>query len=365
MPLPPLLQRFLSLVRRYHNAAIFLGGFLFDVFTIKRIDAWTDLLLQFLYLAGLTLILFYQYREHQGLWRAGPRVERLWKYNTEVLHFFYGGLLSAYVVLYFKSSSGARAWVFFLLLIVLMVGNEMPQLRRLGHRLRLGLYAFCVASYFIYLVPILVGRMGGLVFAASLLLSAGAVWGVAKILARTEPEPRRARLQIFAPAGGVLLLIAALYAVKLIPPVPLSVQFAGIYHGVERTPDNRFLLKTPRPPWYRFWKKESRPFRARPGDSVVYFVRLYAPARFSHQVRLRWQLRQGRRYVTSDLIPLMVVGGRVDGFRGYAAKSNFEPGRWRVIAETEDGRAIGSISFKVVPDAETEERRWLELRDKG
>ena len=155
---------------------MFIAGFLFDVLTIQRIDSRADLGIQLLYLLVLTCLIVLQHREATGSWTPPRRLQRWWRHNVEVLHFFYGGLLSAYVVLYFRSSTGARPLVFFLLLVALFLLNEMPQIRQAGHRLRLGLYAFCVLSFLTYFVPILAGRMGGWMFVIALVSAAGVVW---------------------------------------------------------------------------------------------------------------------------------------------------------------------------------------------
>jgi hypothetical protein len=34
------------------------------------------------------------------------------------------------------------------------------------------------------------------------------------------------------------------------------------------------------------------------------------------------------------------------------------PGQWRVTAETEDGRALGTLTFRVEEDTTTGERQW-------
>lgn len=266
-------------------------------------------------------------------------------------------MLSAYVVLYFKSSSGAKPWIFFGLLVALLVVNEMPAVRRVGHRLRLGLYAFCVASFLIYFLPVVIGRMGASVFCVSLGLSGWLVWRVAHILAGPA-----GRLRLFSPALALLGILGLLYAGGLIPPVPLSASFDGVFHQVEKAPSG-YVLRTPTPPWYAFWRKESRPFQARPADEMVYFVSVYAPARFKHRVMIRWEYRDAAgRFVTSDLMPMQVAGGREEGFRGFAVKANYQPGRWRVRAETEDGRTISACSYDVLPDAKTGERRWREIK---
>jgi Protein of unknown function (DUF2914) len=358
--LPEPVARLVRVAVQRSNVLMFVAGFLFDFLTMQRIDAWADLAFQLLYLASLTALLVWQHREALGLWKPPALIQRLWHYNVEALHFFYGGLLSAYVVLYFKSSTGARPLVFFGLLVGLMFLNEMPQIRRAGHRLRLGLYAFCVVSFLNYFVPILVGRMGGWVFLLSLVLSATFLWLVADRLASVDARRSVVRARLFTPAVVVCVVIGLLYLLRLIPPVPLSVQFQGIYHDV-KVQGGSYVLTYEKPPIWRFWRHDSRPFHRRPGDRLVYFVRIYAPTAFTHQIFTRWEAQDAGSgaWQASDRIALPAIrGGRAEGYRTFAAKTNFHAGRWRVTAETDDGRAIAMLTFQVEDDAGEGERTW-------
>jgi hypothetical protein len=89
-------------------------------------------------------------------------------------------------------------------------------------------------------------------------------------------------------------------------------------------------------------------------------MRVFAPARFTHTIFTRWEYRQANGvWRTTDRIELPVSGGRDEGFRTFARKSRVQPGRWRVTAETDDGRALATLSFRVEADAETGERQWV------
>jgi hypothetical protein len=156
-----------------------------------------------------------------------------------------------------------------------------------------------------------------------------------------------------------MVVIAALYVLRLIPPVPLSVQFQGIYHDVRRDA-GRYTLVYQQPPFWAPWRRDSRPFARRDGDRLHYFARVFAPAGFEHRVVIRWESFDAGRgaWRTTDRIPLAVAGGRAEGFRGTAVKANFTAGRWRVTAETDDGRAIATLTFEVEEDTDTGERQW-------
>ncbi len=341
------------------NVIFFVGGFLFDALTIIRIDSLLDLLIQAFYLAMITIFLIQQIRLEKGLWQPGPFVSRFWHYETEIIHFFYGGLLSAYVILYFKSTTGPRSFVFLGLTFLLMFANEMPQVKEAGSRLRLGLHAFCLVSFLNYLIPIIFGRMGVWTFALAVIVTAIGSYYLVKYIAGLTPDNQREKYLLgWAPAVA-LSLVVGLYVLKWIPPVPLSMQYAGIFHKIERE-GTQFRLTYPKPPFYMFWKKDSRPFLAREHDVAYCFVRVFAPRRFTQQIYMQWSVQDpvSKKYTVADRIPLAISGGRGEGFRGYGAKSNYSPGRYRVEVMTNDDRVIGQISFEIKTEEEQAEREW-------
>jgi hypothetical protein len=165
----------------------------------------------------------------------------------------------------------------------------------------------------------------------------------------------QARKQILLPLGCVLVAFLGAYLLRVIPPVPLSIPFIGVYHNVERTEEG-FRLSHERS-WWRFWHNGDQRFRAQPGDKVFVYFRVFSPARFSDEVHVRWYWRPWRTggpgWALQDTIPIKIVGGREQGFRGYGVKANYQPGAWRVRVATTDGREIGRIHFDLETVGET------------
>ncbi|MEZ4846660.1 MAG: DUF2914 domain-containing protein [Bdellovibrionota bacterium] len=129
-----------------------------------------------------------------------------------------------------------------------------------------------------------------------------------------------------------------------------------MYHNIERKGDVYELSYT-RPIW-RFWESGDQTFIYRPGDRVHIFTSVFAPSNLKHRIQIRWETQDRfGGWQTTDVIPIAINGGREEGYRGVANKQNVQPGKWRVRIETEDGRELRRLKFRIIPDENPEEIR--------
>jgi len=325
---------------------------------VGRIDETPMLLQQAAYLLVTGLLLGAMLR-FELLHLEPPRwLRRPWRYVEHVMHFLLGTLLNAFILFYVKSGSGVTAVLFLVLISALLVMNEHPRFHRLGPVVIFGLYSFALTSYLAYLLPVLLGHLRPWMFFVASALSLLPVLLLARGMARWGEDSRRALRQALGPALGVQVLLLVLFVLHLVPPVPLSVRSLGVWHRVEREGQEFKLSRLPRSRWSDLWRKDERVFLARPGDRVYVFTRIFAPRNFRDEVRVRWARWEASRgaWNQSDAIPLRIIGGREEGFGGFAYKQNWSPGDWRVAIETDDGREIGRIRFEILPDPETGDR---------
>lgn len=332
---------------KYAPAGFFVGGFLFDVITLDRIDNSFAMIQQGVFLVLIGLILSLMVFDEESPLQPPRWLNWAWNFRIEALHFLLGGLLSAFFLFFFRSSSLGASSLFLVLMSGLLVLNEFPFVQKQGIAIKFALFGVCLVSYFSYLVPILTGNLGFLPLSLGITAVGLCVLPLAWAYKKMGLNVLSIRKKILRPILLVMLTYLGLYYMKWIPPVPLSIQYMGIYHNVVKQPDGRYALYHERP-WWKFWHNGDQTFRARPGDRIHAFVRVFSPTHFQDQVQLHWMMRHPQvGWQTMDRIPFRIVGGRDEGFRGHAFKSNFQPGDWRLQVETRDGHEIGRISFSV------------------
>jgi hypothetical protein len=285
-------------------------------------------------------------------WRLGPLVE----IRHGLIHFLFGTLLNAFIVFY---SAPPGDWAFLFLIGLGAVGRQRAPRWMLGSD-ALRPYSFALTSYLAYLFPTMAGQLDAKLFVAAVLISSGAtlsLWWVARRFSHDQDWNARKGA---VPGLAIQALLLALYIADAVPPVPLSLTGIAIAHNVEWQ-GPRVRIETESPPW-KFWAHGDTEFKARPGDRVFVFAKVFAPKGFRDALKVRWEVKHpSRGWERSDLIPLTITGGERD-WRGFAYKQNYRPGSWRVTIETDEGRPVGSIRFTITEDLSTEERvlreRW-------
>jgi hypothetical protein len=321
-----------------------------DTVAVGRVDSWHMIAQQSLYLAIVTVVLTQMFLvPDEPAPESVSSIRSFYsRYRVALLSFFLGTLLNVYTLVFFKSSSLLVSFSFMLVMVALLLANEFGPFRRMGLSFKFALLSLCGLSFCATIVPVIFGRVGTAIFLVSMAVGCVPMLVLATWIGRRAPERFPAvRKQVLVPFGLMLVVFLGAYLLRVIPPVPLSVPFIGVYHSVERAQDG-YRLSHERPAW-AFWRNGDQHFRAQPGDRVYVFFRIFSPASFADEVRMRWFHRQERGWDLQDTIPIKIVGGRAEGFRGYGFKSKYQPGAWKVQIETTDEREIGRVYFDVEP----------------
>jgi hypothetical protein len=370
-------QEFRARHEKWEMALFFFGGFLYDILSLSRIDDTLTLVQNFAYLAILTTLLLLEQRFPEGT--EPPKVlAKVWRWREDAVHFLFGSLLSVFMLLLFKSTSGFTPYLFIVGLFALLVANELPRFRQVGPVIRVVLLSLCVTMYFACVLPVVTGRMGFWVFLLAVSLGCANVYGLMRIIQRWRPDVEFLKRNVAVPGFGVQGALLGLYLLGGIPPLPLVVQYSAIYHDVKKAGRGEYHVSHVDPsPWkfwhhaheevpaWKFWRSfeghGDHTFRARSGDKAWYFFRIFSPKGFQdYRLRVRWYYDDPQKGWTErgNGTLLTARSSTEAGFRSYAYTSNPKPGDWRVVLETESGHEISRSSFTVVADESTEPRQF-------
>jgi hypothetical protein len=151
--------------------------------------------------------------------------------------------------------------------------------------------------------------------------------------------------------GGIFLLLNVLYFTNSIPPIPLALRSAGVYHSLHRDTAGNYVVQAESASWYERYIAFSPLYHYAANDSVYFYSAVFAPTALSAPIYHEWQYFDETKsvWVTSMRVSFPIFGGRESGYRGYSTKSAVVSGRWRVLVKTERGALLGKTAFTVIP----------------
>ncbi|MDZ7344665.1 MAG: DUF2914 domain-containing protein [candidate division KSB1 bacterium] len=342
-------KSFYERYQKYFPLIAFIIGFLYDSLTLTRIDLLLDNLILLGYTVGAGMLIAVLGLAERGRIRQAWIVKHL-DWVVTITHFFLGGLLSSYVVFYFKSAAVGKTFIFVGLLVVLMLANEFFSHRLRNLKLLCSIYFFCAFAFLTFFLPVMTHKMSAAMFISSGLLSF--LLTSAIVAAIYHGGIRQARRELIGMVWPPVVIFAALlifYFQNWMPPVPLALKEEGIYRRVKRVGEN-YEVRYAKPRWWQFWKDDESTFAYSPGDTVYCFAAIFAPTALQERIEHHWQTQNSRgKWLTTDKVGYPIVGGRDGGWRGYTFKRNLSAGDWRIEVKTSEGRLLGRIPLKVVP----------------
>ncbi|PLX28075.1 hypothetical protein C0583_02485 [Candidatus Parcubacteria bacterium] len=324
-------------------------GFVIDNLTLQRIDLWIEnlVIITYLSIAVFSILYLNIYKKKKYKNRFLSLLNLILPF---ILQIVFGGLFSAFMVFYSRSATLFVSWPFLLILVSMLIGNELFRERYERLNFHLSILYLAFFAYSVFAVPVLVGRIDVDIWMASGGLSLLLIIVVILLLHRIDPEAIKKNKDYLL--GSIIFIYAlfnVLYFTNLIPPIPLSLKSAGVYHGINRS-DSRYELFFEKPAWYEFWKETSSTYHWQKGERVYIFSAIFAPTRFKQKIYHKWQIydEENNEWLERDRLGYSISGGRDGGYRGYTYKTNLELGKWRVDVITDDEKIIGRVKFEII-----------------
>ncbi len=335
---------------RYISPLALVAGFLIDhLILLRRIDVLQTYFIFFFYLivAGTGIILL-------NMIETG-KIKRPWVMSIAPLipvavQFSFGGLFSGFLSLYSKSAAFATSWIFVVVVAALLIGNERFTRLYVRFTFQISVYFAVLFSFFIFFLPVVFHQIGPWMFLFSGIVSVVCISIFFSILTWVAPERVRQNWTSAVRAvAAIAVVFNILYFTNAIPPLPLALRDAGVYHSISRTQEGYELTYEPLL-WWEQYLRYNTVFHQTPGEPIYVWSAIFAPTNLTTTILHEWQKYDETegKWVITNSFSYPIVGGRDGGYRGYSVKGDVTPGEWRVRVLTRYGQVIGQVSFTVV-----------------
>lgn len=345
--MPKNTEELLRWYERYLSPLALIAGFTLDAVVFRRVDLFFSNILLFSYLAAASVCILVLNMIITGVLRGRSWIGAA-PFLPAIIQFSFGGLFSGYVILYSQSAALSVSWIFVAILAALLIGNERFRHLYKLFSFQMGLLFFGVFSFLTFFLPVILGRIGTPVFLLGGGASLAVMYFVFRLNARLVPTVAGERKKVMQVVGSIFLLFNLLYFSNAIPPLPLALKKAGVYHNVERQGDG-YLLRAEPVPWYESYLRYNTVFHKTAGETVFVYSAVFAPAKFSTTILHEWELYDEKTasWVKTATFGFPITGGRDGGYRGYSLRDSVESGEWRVNVKTGNGLIIGRVAFTV------------------
>ncbi len=344
------LKRLSEKYQRVLVPGLILSGFLFDWVAFQHLE----ISLTFLQLgiraalAGLAILYMEIYDGNLHMPR-GKAFSYLRFVAPLVLQFSFGSLMATAFIFYWVSGSVSVSWPIMLAFVLLVASNEVFRHYYLRVPVQVGVYAFVLFAYMTLLFPFLFHSLSASTFVLGGAVSSAIVLLMIALIYWLSPSIRHETKRMAMSVAGVFLVMNALYFLNVIPPIPLSIREAGIYHNVQVI-GGEYVLDGEDESWLD-QLLPGQTVHADPDGRVYAYTAIFAPTALETRIYHRWEYfdETTNAWVTKDRLSYSIKGGRDGGYRGYSYKTNLATGKWRVVVETERGQVLGRISFTYAP----------------
>ena len=341
-------KHFFEKYERVMLPLMLLFGVSTDYLAFKTIDTnWAFIWLGFHLVLALAIIAYINVFDTKKISPSSKLAQYTRVAAPLLLQLSFGALLNASFVFYWFSAAFSVSWPFFAIVVLLTVSNDVFRHYFVKPIVQIGVYYFACFSILALMIPFFTNSIDPQWFVLAGVAALVIVIGYTILLSRSVSTVKQERPKILLTILGIFAVMNGLYFFNLIPPIPLSLREADVYHSVIRSGDHYRVLDEDRSFFSQFDPQET--IHINKGDRVYVYSSIFAPTDLNTRIIHRWQYFDPtqKKWIDESEFGFSIVGGRQAGYRGYSLKANLAGGKWRVQVETERGQVLARVNFIV------------------
>lgn len=322
-----------------------LAGFIVDSLTLRRADLLAEnlVIVSYLLIACIGICILNIRKRSEDVTQNKIH---LWVFLFT--QFAFGGLFSTFLVFYIRSASISASWFFLIFLALNFIGSEVLKKQYKIFSFQISVLFIALFSYMIFLVPIIFHKLGALMFVLSGLLSLGFIYLFLLIFFYfTREQFIEKRFLIARNISVIFIIINIFYFLNIIPPIPLSLKDAGVYHSLSVS-GGAYTLDKEEATWRDYFRIYDV-FHRSQGEVVYVFSAVFSPTDLNTSIVHNWQYFDDKKdeWISVSKVAVPIIGGKEGGYRLYSLNRYVFPALWRVDIETSRGQVIGRVKFRV------------------
>ncbi len=352
------IKDFYSRYERLLMSATLVGGFLLDFIAFVNIDIVFKFTVLWIYwvVAG-GAIAFMQLYDSSSFAKASAdetgkarMLNYMRLFMPLVVQWTFGGLLNISLIFYWFSGAFSVSWPLMAITVALLLFNDSFRHYFSKPLAQISVYFFVTFSLFSLVLPFLFASLSAWLFVAaglaSLIIVGGGVYGLSIFTGRPQAQSRPLLISIFA----IAVLMNVLYFTNIIPPIPLALREAGLYHSLSVSKGQYVMAGEPE----NFWQNVQdaifgQTVRVVAGDKIYLYTAIFAPDNLDTIIVDHWQYYDPaqKTWVDKGSLSFAINGGRKEGYKGYSWQSNLPAGAWRVYVKNQRGQVLAKVRFTV------------------
>ncbi len=344
-------QRIKSFYLKYERllmSASLVGGFLFDFILFVHIDIPFKfaVLITYWFIAGVAICFMQVY----DAGKISQRLAYLRLFMPLAVQWTFGGLLNISLIFYWFSGAFSVSWPLIAITVILLLFNDRFRQQFSKPLVQISVYFFVTFALFSIILPFFLASLSVWLFvaagAASLIVFVAYIYGISVFIKRPQVQTR----QLFISIIVIAAVMNVLYFANIIPPIPLALREAGLYHGLQPTGGKYVMQVEPETLWQNVQDVIfGQTVHVVPGEKIYLYTAIFAPANLKTTIVHHWQYysEAQKKWVDVSRLPFDISGGRQEGYKGYSWQTNLAAGKWRVYVENLRGQILARVRFTV------------------